>query len=118
MSLNSHPDSRPFPLSPIALKILGDAVLAATLLRAGDLPADAQGQAVVLALLLGLGTSMAAGVMLVRAGQGLLWEITTVACLVAMTVLLALHGVLFFALMFGGIALWRWQQLKSKRAGG
>lgn len=113
MTVPSQNPAEPFPLQPVVLKILGDAVLAAALLRAGDLPAEQQVQAVVLALLLGMGASIAAGAMLVRAGHKGLWDITSLACLVAMAVLLTLHGVLFVALALGAIAVWRWKQLAA-----
>lgn len=106
-----------FPLNPVALKIAGDAILAATLLRASTLDMGAEGTAaVLLALLLGIGTSAISGMQLVRIGQRQLWDVTSLACMAAMAVLLTLHGALFFALVLGAFSVWRWRQLTSASA--
>lgn len=104
----------PFPLQPVALKIAGDAILAASLLRAATLEPGQATAAVILALLVGVATSAIAGLELTRRGYRLLWDVTSVACLGAMAVMLALYGALFFALLLGIFAHWRWRRVKEE----
>ncbi|WP_162306056.1 hypothetical protein [Oleisolibacter albus] len=113
MSLSDHDHPASFPYQPVALKIIGDGILASALLRAADLPPDAQAEAVVLALLVGLAASAAAGGMLVRSGQRPLWDITSLSCLIAMAVLVLLHGSVLFAVLLAAFAWWRWQRLTT-----
>jgi len=111
--MEPHRTSHPFPIQPVALKILGDGILAVTLLRAGQLPPDSALMAVLVAIALALGTSSLAGVMLVRQGERQLWDITAIACLIAMAVLLVLHGALLIAALLGMLAHWRWRQVQD-----
>lgn len=103
-----------FPYHPVALKIAGDAILAASLLRASTLEPGQGTAAVILALVLGVATSAIAGMQLVRLGQRQLWEVTSVACLGAMGVMLTLHGELFFGILLGAFAYWRWRRLEQE----
>jgi len=99
-----------FPLQPVALRILGDAVLGATLLRVSSLPIETAVGALILAFALNFLTSGVAGATLVRAGRQDLWDITSVACLAAMGVLLLLNGSILFAAMLGVLAWSRWRR--------
>ncbi|HYE50887.1 MAG TPA: hypothetical protein VEB20_14930 [Azospirillaceae bacterium] len=112
MSMAEH-RGQPLPLEPLALKVLGDGVLAATLVNAFHLPEQAGIAAILLAVLLGFGASMAAALMLVRAGMRQLWEVTSVACLGAMAFLLALHGALFVAAIVATVGWVRWRRLSA-----
>ena len=107
---------RPFPFHPVALKILGDAVLAATLLRVATLPPEQGLGAMLAALLIGIGASAAAGTMLVRSGRQQVWDVTSVACLAAMAVMLLLHGSLLLGLLLAAFALWRWRDVAGPTA--
>ncbi|MFC7332861.1 hypothetical protein [Rhodocista pekingensis] len=106
-----------FPIQPVALKILGDGVLAATIVRASDLPPDQGLWAMLLAFIIAVLASMAAGTMLVRRGQRELWDVTSVACLGAMAVLLFLNGALLVGLLMLWLAWYRWQRIEAGGGG-
>ena len=114
---DGKPTDRAFPYQPVALKLLGDAVLVATLLSAGSLPPESAVNAMVLGLVIGVFASSAAGMMLVRAGHRDLWEVTTVASLGAMAVLLVLHGALLVAGVLAALAWYRWRGVEQAAAG-
>lgn len=117
MSVLDHQPPAGFPIQPVAMKILGDGVLAVTILRVSDLPPDQGVWALVLAFVTAVFASTASGTMLARMGQRELWEVTSVACLCAMAVLLFLDG----ALIVGGLMLWlawyRWQRVLAGAEG-
>jgi len=109
MSEKNPPEN--IPLHPIALKIVGDGVLVATLLRAAEMPADAALEAVLLALAIAVGAGTVSGMMLVRAGHRALWDVTSLACMAAMAIVLAVHGSLIAAAVLGALSWFRWRQI-------
>ncbi len=124
--MNLSPDRPPtgpapgtgFPFQPVALKILGDAVLVSTLIRAVDLPPETAVNAMILGLVIGVFASSASGLMLLRAGQRELWEVVTVASLGAMAVLLVLHGAVLVAAVLGALAWHRWRRVEQTASAG
>lgn len=114
MTAQPEPDSGcGFPFQPVALKILGDGVLVSTLLGLSGLSPDAAATALLLGLIFGVFASSAAGVMLIRSGHREYWDITTIASLGAMAVLLVLHGAILVAGLLSALAWFRWRRVEQ-----